>query len=404
MSINVETYSYKFSTKNWEKNSGKCEGILYFSGNSLTGEIYDWYVQFSKIKLDLYTTESWFKTINSNYKLREDLIRHIFNNTKNQIIRPNKKTNLILELDENQLRLANLWFKNKYKSTLKNVIAIISGNNPTGSFSKPNNAQMYISEENFVEKWRENFIMFFDKIVKFSLIDKKNINDFLKVDLKKLEKVHPTYLELLNSKHINLIKFLEIFCLEMEEFNSLTSKQDTIDFLANDVKESFDKLINIKKQLIKSIENFRKNLPISIKVFNADKDYERAHIKNVSDIKNESISSLIQLFSSMKNINIQNIDKTNEYKNIIETSKQQIISSNNLLDLSRDVHGFFDKNYFTYSEINGEIIWNPEIHQKINNKIDEKYLQIPNNEMTNERKKFLKARNKNISFLNMKNT
>ena len=139
-------------------------------------------------------------------------------------------------------------------------------------------------------------------------------------------------------------------------------------------------------------------------MFNADKDYERAHIKNVSDIKNESISSLIQLFSSMKNINIQNIDKTNEYKNIIETSKQQIISSNNLLDLSRDVHGFFDKNYFTYSEINGEIIWNPEIHQKINNKIDEKYLQIPNNEMTNERKKFLKARNKNISFLNMKNT
>lgn len=404
MSINVETYSYKFSTKNWEKNSGKCEGILYFSGNSLTGEIYDWYVQFSKIKLDLYTTESWFKTINSNYKLREDLIRHIFNNTKNQIIRPNKKSNLILELDENQLRLANLWFKNKYKSTLKNVIAIISGNNPTGSFSKPNNAQMYISEENFVEKWRENFIMFFDKIVKFSLIDKKNINDFLKVDLKKLEKVHPTYLELLNSKYINLIKFLEIFCLEMEEFNSLTSKQDTIDFLANDVKESFDKLINIKKQLIKSIENFRKNLPISIKVFNVDKDYERAHIKNVSDIKNESISSLIQLFSSMKNINIQNIDKTNEYKNIIETSKQQIISSNNLLDLSRDVHSFFDKNYFTYSEINGEIIWNPEIHQKINNKIDEKYLQIPNNEMTNERKKFLKARNKNISFLNMKNT
>ncbi len=404
MSINVETYSYKFSTKNWEKNSGKCEGILYFSGNSLTGEIYDWYVQFSKIKLDLYTTESWFKTINSNYKLREDLIRHIFNNTKNQIIRPNKKSNLILELDKNQLRLANLWFKNKYKSTLKNVIAIISGNNPTGSFSKPNNAQMYISEANFVEKWRENFIMFFDKIVKFSLIDKKNINDFLKVDLKKLEKVHPAYLELLNSKHTNLIKFLEIFCLGMEEFNSLTSKQDTIDFLANDVKESFDKLINIKKQLIKSIENFRKNLPISIKVFNVDKDYERAHIKNVSDIKNESISSLIQLFSSMKNINIQNIDKTNEYKNIIETSKQQIISSNNLLDLSRDVHGFFDKNYFTYSEINGEIIWNPEIHQKINNKIDEKYLQIPNNEMTNERKKFLKARNKNISFLNMKNT
>ena len=50
--------------------------------------------------------------------------------------------------------------------------------------------------------------MFFDKIVKFSLIDKKNINDFLKVDLKKLEKVHPTYLELLNSKHINFRNFL----------------------------------------------------------------------------------------------------------------------------------------------------------------------------------------------------
>ena len=141
---NIIRFTYDFSTVNWENNSGKCSGTIYFDVFDQTGEILNWCIKFKKIKIDTYTTPSWFEKNNSNFRYRESLFKKLWNDTITQEKRPSQKSNNIFQLDDMQIELVNEWFKFNYKSTFKNIIAIIAGNNPTGSFTDPNTAQIYI--------------------------------------------------------------------------------------------------------------------------------------------------------------------------------------------------------------------------------------------------------------------
>ena len=223
---NIIRFTYDFSTVNWENNSGKCSGTIYFDVFDQTGEILNWCIKFKKIKIDTYTTPSWFEKNNSNFRYRESLFKKLWNNTITQEKRPSQKSNNIFELDDMQIELVNEWFKFNYKSTFKNVIAIISGNNPTGSFTNPNVAQMYISNNNIDEKYRKNFIMFFDKILK---ITKNSNKETSFLENYKLEPIKIGYIDFLKNKNDTLINLLDELC----GYNVVNKNSKTKQYILN---------------------------------------------------------------------------------------------------------------------------------------------------------------------------
>ena len=88
------------------------------------------------------------------------------------------------------------------------------------------------------------------------------------------------------------------------------------------------------------------------------------------------------------------MEKKNE---IFNSTKKEIMSKDNILKMSPNIHILFDNDYFTYSLENGNIIWNKNKLNKLTNADKEiilkEYSKI--NYLEN-RKKFLVSRNMNL--------
>lgn len=392
----VSRFSYKFSTKNWDGKSGKCSGFIQFDVINETGQIINWIPIFDRIKLDIYTTPSWFKKNNSNFKYRKSLFSTIFGKDIEQEKRPSINSNKIIELNESQIIIANNWFREKYSSTLKNIIAIISGNNPTGSFTKPESAQMYINSEEIENKYQNNFIMFFDKICKITKI---------KVQFLYNSKTPRTdYIDLLKAKDELLVSLLDKLCSKHLDY-----KKEYVKTNLQLIEKKFNKILWIKNSLENLINNSRnKASKLHVKCFNTNSTKtENAHIKNVYQIKNEITNKINKLIciNINNNLNImnENIEK------LLQSAYEQIASENNLLRMPEEIHGLFDCNYFTFSEENGHIIWNEEKCNDLDNplsnedrdRILKKYSLIEKEEFL-KRKWFIAERNKELSWAKKK--
>lgn len=389
---NIIRFTYDFSTVNWKNNSGKCEGSIYFDVFDQTGEILNWYIKFKKIKIDTYTTPSWFEKNNSNFRYRESLFKVIWNDTITQEKRPSQKSNNIFELNDTQIKLVNEWFESNYKSTFKNIIAIISGNNPTGSFTDPNAAQMYISNDNIDEKYRKNFIMFFDRIWKITKDSNKETSFF---ENYKLEPIKIGYIDFLKNKNDTLINLLDELC----GYNKVNKNSMTKQYILN-IENKFGPLIKSKQQLKNKISEYRnsKNLP-NLNYFEiSSTTSQKAHIKGVSLIQKEKFEELNQLCNLHFFKNKLSEEKYMEKKNeIFDSTKKEIMCKDNLLKMSPNIHILFDDDYFTYSSENGNIIWNKNKLNKLTNADKEiilkEYSKINDLE---HRKKFLISRNTNL--------
>ncbi|WP_406615713.1 MAG4270 family putative restriction endonuclease [Mycoplasmopsis hyopharyngis] len=385
--IEIAKYSYEFATKKSKTKSASCKGTLHFFVNQLNGSILKWYVTFSEVNLDLLTTESWFGLENSNFRARESLFKAVFGNDTCQKARTKENRNEIKELENDELIKLNKWFRQNYKSTFKNIIAILSGNNPTGSFSSPKNAQVQITnEKNISTNEAGNFIMFFDQIkdLTYSYIDQINED---------VQEAKETYIEFIKSSCDENKE--PIFAFLKNMFVLLTKEEqktrEELKSLQNKIKNVIGKLILEKQKVFAKINTYRNSASKrKVQVFTIDNSNikpENAHIKNVSDIKNEIWNKILQLVKiNDKKIGLSNLN-TDKF---LEKAKQEIDCDDNLLNLTPNVHQMFDKNVFTYDSENGKIIWSQNAKST---EIEKNFEKIPDQFLTKERKKFLKQRN-----------
>ena len=353
-----------FIRKQFNKTkSAKYKGDLVFISNK-HGVIYDWKINFKEIHVDLFTTKSWFFKKSSKFKIREKLFNEI--NLK-QLERPLKSSNRIIKLDDFQVKTVNNFFnnRNKYNSTIKNIVGILKGNNPGGEAKKPSSAELII-DSNLNTK---NFIILIDDLI---------MKEKLKFDV-----------AIFGSKEMKLEKFIELNETLESAFNFMQQEKNENDFkeYLSNIKEYYKKYNeNVKKveKIIKSertkystnIDKSIINFPFQ---FKNKSQFQKCHIYQIHQIKEQMIYQL------------------HECKPIKEYIKM-ISDPQNFLPLTEEVHRKFDANDFTY-KLDGTIWPLNELGLEfIKNQLDEKYKKIDDFFLNKQRKKYLECRNKNLIF------
>lgn len=399
----LKSFSYDFVSKNYNNNnskSAKCKGTIYFLANSNNGEIYDWFLNFEDIELDLYTTSSWFNKKNSNFKKRSEFFSYVFGDEIIQKPRPNRKDNMLRKLTNLEKTRANDWFKNQYHGSFKNFIMLLSGNNPTGSFSKPECSQIKVCINiNNYKDMSDNFVMFFDSIHNICVWNERHDDWRNKIDRNKTNTDGLEYLQYLEDKK-NIVNYFKL--LSKNEIDNRNDKLEKKETFLKLIKNNLYSLSFIKDYLIKQGAAYRSSMPKNVSVFHLEKTktVQRAHIKNVKNIIDEQLKEIKKyFFEKIHYVDTKNFCESKEYKLCLTKIKSEIIDINNLLDLSPAAHKVFDENLFTYFP-NGKIhfINKSKIKRDDLEEIKKYYSQIPNEKMTQSRIEYIKSRNNKINI------
>ena len=353
-----------FIRKQFNKTkSAKYKGDLEFISNK-HGVIYDWKINFKEIHVDIFTTKSWFFKKSSKFQIREKLFNEL---CLKQLQRPLKNSNKIIKLDDFQVKIVNNFFnnRNKYNSTIKNIVGILKGNNPGGEAKKPSSAELIID-------WdlnTKNFIILIDDLI---------MKEKLKFDV-----------AIFGSKEMKLEKFIELNETLESAFDFMQQEKDENDFkeYLSNIKEYYKKYNeNVKKveKIIKSerskystnIDKTINNFPFQ---FKNKSQFQKCHIYQIHQIREQMIYQLHECKPIKKYI-------------------KMISDPQNFLPLTEEVHRKFDANDFTY-KLDGTI-WplNKPGHEFIKHELDEKYKKIDDFFLSKQRKKYLECRNANLFF------
>ncbi len=353
-----------FIRKQFNKTkSAKYKGDLVFISNK-HGVIYDWKINFKEIHVDLFTTKSWFFKKSSKFKIREKLFNEL---DLKQIKRPLKNSNKIIKLDDFQVKITNEFFnnRNKYNSTIKNIVGILKGNNPGGEAKKPSSAELIIN----LDLNTKNFIILIDDLI---------MKEKLKFDV-----------AIFGSKTIELEKFIQLNETIESAFNFMQQEKDENDFkeYLSNIKEYYKKYNDNFKKVEKIIKSERskysKNIDKSIInfpfQFQNKSQFQKCHIYQIHQIKEQMIYQLHECKPIKKYI-------------------KMISDPQNFLPLTEEVHRKFDANDFTY-KLDGTI-WplNELGHEFVKNELNQKYKKIDDFFLNEQRKKYLECRNKNLFF------
>ncbi|WP_427867463.1 MAG4270 family putative restriction endonuclease [Mycoplasmopsis arginini] len=410
-------YSFDFISKNYYNNnskSSKFKGKIDLLFSEDENFILYWEIKFTELAIDLYTTKSWFKEKNKNFRYRENLLEYInkmCNKNYSQEERPKKISNKTIFLGSDELRFVNQWFNSKeYQSTLKNIIAIIKGNNPCGSAKNPNNSEMIwdISEEKTrFSKYKNNLIMLLDDIFyfdrRYSEIDKDDLKQFREFEIS--QDLHNWLDKILNENNQGSIKeeirnYIKFINSEIE------NKKNTIENFSKRIKQEINEtkvLFNEAKKQIKA-ERSRVST-ITVNVFGDSDASENAHIYQIKDINYDIEKELEKMLNNFKKNSISKHSNNNifkcykdkislEFDRIMKKFKLYVTDKDNLLNLTATVHRLYDKDYFYYDE-SGKIILLKKI--KENDRIlIELYKQIPKNCLSKKRKEYIRLRNNNL--------
>lgn len=180
----------------------------------------------------------------------------------------------------------------------------------------------------------------------------------------------------------------------------LTANSDS---LQNDRKAHFEKRSNYIKSLINEtatksramslvnsiIKSRRaKASKMSINVFEKDcYTYENAHIYDVQAIKQRLSKIIANSFNDI-NKTAEMIIKSKQCQNALDS----INDENNLINLPKQVHDWFDKNKFTYDQDGNIFLLDNEL--KINELYEfDKCTKIPNIYLNEKRKEYIALRN-----------
>lgn len=369
--VNIPFERYRFH----ETKSAKYKGDLTIFSNEF-GIIYDWRINFSSLYIDVCTTESIMKERKLRYKRREELLSLIGLKQRTRKVINGKKENDIIELSTSQIREVESYFndRTKYMSTLKNIVGIIKGNNPTGEFAKPESAEMICSDKKVIK----NFLLLIDELTDFNPLDNKG------------KALNP---ECYQAEEISIVEFANLNHRIKNSFNylQLNKSSDEYEHWVNSIKEYVSQFKVRHNEIKKAITRARQKYIFNLSSYNenAFDDFipndegEKAHIYDVWRIKEEAI----KLY-----------DKGREawMKKIAE-----IEDPNNYIPLDRTIHHHFDSNKITY-DLDGNLIPVDERGQELVHNVLErnphysKFFKINCTFLNSKRKEYLLRRNKKV--------
>ncbi|UVT33009.1 hypothetical protein V2P29_00190 [Mesomycoplasma hyorhinis] len=150
--INIVSNNFKKEDKFAAKFKGKIKFIYDYS--SLV--IHYFHYELEMCEIDILTTQSWFKSMNTNFKKREKVFSLL---GLQQKPRASKIDHHLVNLSQDQLKKLNHFLKYDYESTIKNIIALTRGSNPSGELMSPNNAPIILEKEDVY--FKNNFAIFF---------------------------------------------------------------------------------------------------------------------------------------------------------------------------------------------------------------------------------------------------
>ncbi len=368
--INMKRVSIPIIRKNFNKtNAARFKGIIEIISNE-KGIIFDWKINLSYVKMDLYSTPSWFKNNNKNFERRKDFLSYL---NLEQEPRPKKSAHKPRELNEEELKSLNDFLndRSKYSSTIKNLVAFFKGNNPGGEAKNPNSAEMIIDSNGAFNSF-ENFVILFD-----DLMIKKNHRDSEKnlFDLYSL-----------SADQINLEEFSRLNEYLYKAFEYMQTEKDPVDFevYLQNIKDYYLKFNNfvdkatkiVNKARLRYSQNIDKyviELPFGLK---EKAQFQKAHIIDVHKIKVKIVDALM---------------KDKGYEKMIK----MIEDPYNFIPLIESIHRQFDQNNISY-DLNGEMFaLNDKGQNFIDKYADDKFKHIDEFFWTKQRQEYIEERNKN---------
>ncbi|MDD7884241.1 MAG4270 family putative restriction endonuclease [Metamycoplasma hyosynoviae] len=368
--------TFNFKSKNFDskEDGSKCKGKITIYYNE--GVIYKKEIWFDSLIVDLKTTASWKNSNNSNWRKRCDFFNDVL--SKEPQIRKNINENDYKELDKNQLERANKWFKNRYSGTLKNVISLIKGNNPAGSFKNPKVAEIIMeTDDENLKEYKYNMLMFLD-LITIKQDNEFNTNNF-EIESTEINEFIQSILKIKQLKE--MLKITSHIDKNIEEYKKRVTYYDK---RINKVKTYIKEVIYKINEVEKIIDSYRRNIKNEIVVFELGEnvDSDRCHIYPVAGIKDEIIKRLYEY------------NKSYEEDEKIAKLLNEIKDENNLLNMSSEVHKCFDKNRFTYNK-NGEckILKENKINGELKIRINQYYSIIPKEKLKRKMSEYIVKRN-----------
>lgn len=354
----LKYYKLNFQTKNYSNKSSKsakAKGIIYFivdTDNLWT--IIDSKIDFHEVWFDSYHTAAHFSDPwkADVIKFRDDFCRE--NNLKLKK-RTNKTRHNIHELNQAQLNSFNIKINEYLRiKTLKGLILMLKGSNPSGSIKKPRNSEFIVIDKNGNKYY--NFPILFDSI--------SYITDNGNWKWENLVYSDDFFIDLMNNslnKSEELKNFHEI--LEDNDCDS-SIKNDQRKSVKNKIKKITGKF-SVDTVVKKYIRKYYAEIEtLNIQAFDCKGITQKCHIYNVGWVKDQIMTEL-KNNKSMKNKYTYSAKEIQDnFKNNLE-----IISDKyNYLNLSPNFHQHFDKFLITYDSESGELT---ELSENFNPYYDE---------------------------------
>ncbi|QEH62013.1 hypothetical protein SCHIN_v1c08180 [Spiroplasma chinense] len=305
-------------------NSAKFKGVLKIISNKF-GIIKDWKITFHELWLDLSTTPSWFDGKKDIFKIREKLFEEL--NLK-QIPRKNQNHNEIRHLNSNEIEIVNEFLnnRNKYRSTIKNILTVLKGSNPSGEVKNPWSAEMILDYSGNIK----NFAVLIGDLIS----KRPNYFDLYEINAKKISLEEFTNLN-------EVIKKLFIFMQESKDSGQFKIYMEQ-------VKDYYKKYCDYEKEAEKIARNERnkystniiryytgQNIPCPFGFsWNDNWNYQKCHIYEYYMLRDKIEECLYT----------NNVNECNKYLAMISDPE-------NFIPLPEELHRKFDKHTFTY--VNG---------------------------------------------------
>ncbi len=346
-----------------ETNAAKFKGILTLYTNEF-GIVYNWKINFSELYIDLYTTKSHVLKKTPGYLRRKELFGRL---NLEQEIRPSQSSNKLVKVNDKDLEIVNEYFNNRklYKSTIKNIVGTLKGNNPGGEYKKPDSAEMIVDSCTVT-----NFTILIDDLIVLSnhecdtyelLAKTISIDEFINIT----EKVKDFFEWMQCAKESDTFRFYR-------EALKKYVKEYKIDI--NDV-EAVAKKERAKYGL--NVDLYHKQFPFG---FTSKTEFQKCHIYDVWRIKDDML-----------------VAKRNG-KDWLEVAKE-ISDPENFIPLVEAAHRQFDRQNFTYTDDGIIAPINAAGREFLEKYLDDKFRHIDSNFITEGVKKYLEKRNKSIGVI-----
>lgn len=341
----LKHYKLNFQTKNYNSQSSKsakAKGIIYFivdTDNLWT--IIDSKIEFHEVWFDSCQTPVHLSTLKKSdaVKFREDFCKE---NNWNLEKRSDTTQHNLHKLNQSQLKSFNNKINNYLKSkTLKGLISIIKGSNPSGSIGKPKNSEFIVIDKNKNKYY--NFPILFDSISyithngnrKWEILKYSDdfFNDFSDDTLNKSQEIQ--------NFHI---------MLEQTDFDPL-AKNNQRKSIKKQIEELTSKIsieTAVKKHKSKYIQKIKK---LDIQAFDCKNGTEKCHIYNIGWVKDQIMTKL----KNNKYAKNKYTYSAKEIENKFKKSLEIISDKYNYLNLSANFHQYFDNFLITYDSKSGEL-------------------------------------------------